>query len=142
MFMRVGYPPASTESSQKGLWRRAQKAAAATGCPLDFPQAAQFEFPPPRGAQQGKEAGEAMGPLTGPRAAAQQHLGHPFYRREGPIRVGRRDEILVFYCDEHPQFLHGQEHAGSEIGAPISRVELGAINNFRDLPFNSFKLSA
>ena len=37
--MRTGYPIGSTESSEKGLLWRAQKPAAATGCPIDFEQA-------------------------------------------------------------------------------------------------------
>lgn len=73
--MRVGCPMASSESGEKRLLRRAQEAPAATGCPIDFQQAAQFEFLPQRGAQQRKEAGEAVRPLNEPRAEAQQDIG-------------------------------------------------------------------
>ena len=58
--MQTGYPTASAESGQKSLLRRAQKATAATGCPLDFQQTAQFQFLPEGGAHQGKEPGETM----------------------------------------------------------------------------------
>ena len=55
--MRSGYPITSAESGQKGLLGRAQKASAAPGCPIDFEQAAQFEFLPQGGAQQREEPG-------------------------------------------------------------------------------------
>src|ERR1017187_1924374 len=73
--MRTGYPTASTESGQKGLLGRAQKPAAATGCPIDFEQAAELEFLPQGRAQQGKEAGETVAPLAQPGAEAQQDIG-------------------------------------------------------------------
>jgi len=66
---------ASTESGQKGLLWRSQERAATTGCPIDFEQAAEFEFLPPGRAQQGKEAGERVAPLAQPGREAQQHIG-------------------------------------------------------------------
>src|SRR5512137_1914351 len=73
--MRGGCPLASSESGEKSLLRRAQKASAASGCPIDFQQAAQFEFLPQGRAQQGKEAGETVRPLAEPGAEAQQNIG-------------------------------------------------------------------
>src|ERR1039458_9121418 len=73
--MRSGYPIASNEYGEKGLLWRAQKPAAAAGCPIDFEQAAQFEFLPQGRAQQGKEAGETMAPLAQPGGEAQQDIG-------------------------------------------------------------------
>ena len=105
--MRVGYPTASTESGQKGLLWRAQKAAPATGCPIGFEQAAQFEFLPQRGAQQRKEAGETMRPLTEPRAAAQQHIGQergpdlPLHGVGAVAQEVRQLERLFDLLEEH-----------------------------------------
>jgi hypothetical protein len=73
--MRTGYPIGSTESGQKGLLWRAQEPAAAPGCPIDFEQAAEFEFLPQGRAQQGKEAGEAVAPLAQPGTEAQEDIG-------------------------------------------------------------------
>ena len=44
--MRIGYPIASTESGEKGLLWSAQKPTAAAGYPIDFEEAAEFEFLP------------------------------------------------------------------------------------------------
>ena len=73
--MRGGCLTASTEFGQIGLLRRAQEPSAATGCPIGFQQAAPFRLLPERGAQQRKEPGEAVAPLTQPRTEAQQDIG-------------------------------------------------------------------
>ena len=56
-FMRTRYPTASAKPGQKGLLRGAQKASTASGFPIDFELAAQFELLPQCRAQEGKEAG-------------------------------------------------------------------------------------
>ena len=72
--MRTGYPTASAESGQKGLLGRAQKAAAATGCPIDFQQAPQLELLPQSRAYQSEQPREAVAPLTEKSAKAQQQI--------------------------------------------------------------------
>lgn len=81
-------PTVSSESRQKGLLGRAQKPAAA-GCPIDFEQAAQFEFLPQRRAQQGEEPDEAVAPLAQPRAEAQQDVRQERRPHLPAHRIGR-----------------------------------------------------
>ena len=74
MIMRTGYPIASTESGQKGLLWRAQKPTAATGCPIDFEQAAKFPVSSEGRADEGEAPGEAVAPLTQMGTEAQEHI--------------------------------------------------------------------
>jgi prepilin-type N-terminal cleavage/methylation domain-containing protein len=53
--MRIGHPTGSTESGPEGSLGRAQKPAAAPGCPIDFQEAAPFESLLQGRAQQRKE---------------------------------------------------------------------------------------
>lgn len=128
VFMRIGCPTASCESGQKGLLRRAQKAAPATGCPIDFQQAAQFEFPPQRGAQQGKEAGETVRPLTEPCAEAQQHIGQergpdlPLHGVGAVAEEVRQLEGLFDLLEEHLDFPAAAVKVGDGLRAPLQVV--------------------
>ena len=70
----TGCPTGSAEARQIGLLRRAQKAAATSGCPIAFQKAAQFQFLPQRGANQGKEPGETVAPLPQKGAEAQEDI--------------------------------------------------------------------
>src|ERR1035438_9073578 len=67
--------PNPAEGRQIGLLRRAQEASAATGCPIDFQQAAEFAVLPEGRADQGEEPGEAVTPLAQMGAEAQEHIG-------------------------------------------------------------------
>lgn len=116
--MRNGCPIVSSESGEKSLLWRAQKTAAAPGCPIDFQQAAQFEFLPQRRAQQGKEAGETVRPLTEPRAEAQQHIG----QERGP---------------DLP--LHGVGAVAEEVGQLKGLLDL--LEEHLDLPAAAVKVS-
>ena len=106
MIMRTGYPIGSTESGQKGLLWRAQEPAAAPGCPIDFEQAAEFEFLPQGRAQQGKEAGEAVAPLAQPGTEAQEDIGQqgrphlPAHRIGGVAQKVRQLEGLFDLFEE------------------------------------------
>jgi hypothetical protein len=93
----AGCPTGSAEAGQIGLLRRAQKAAATTGCPIDFQQAAQFPVLPEGRADQGEEPGEAVAP--------EQLLGHfriapaagvrarVLGRRRGPAQCRQRPGV-------------------------------------------------
>src|ERR1035438_6397820 len=72
---RSGCPRGSAEARQIGLLRRAQEASAATDCPIDFEQAAEFPVLPEGRADPGEEPGEAVRPLAPPGAEAQEHIG-------------------------------------------------------------------
>src|ERR1700744_745088 len=74
-FWRGGCPMGSAEAGQIGLLRRPQEAAAATGCPIDFQEAAQFAVLPEGRTDQGEEAGEAVRPLSQVSAEAQEDIG-------------------------------------------------------------------
>src|ERR1017187_10694977 len=116
--MRTGYLIASTESGQKGLFCRAQKPTAATGCPIDFEQAAEFEFLPQGRAQQCKEPGEAVVPLAQPGTEAQQRIGQqrrphlPTHRVGGVAEKVRQLEGLFDLFEEY-------------LDAPAAAVEIG-----------------
>src|SRR5665811_786115 len=71
----AGCPTGSAEARQIGLLWRAQKAAATTGCPIDFQQAAQFPVLPEGRADQGEEPSETVAPLAQVGAAAQEQTG-------------------------------------------------------------------
>lgn len=74
-FGRTGCPTRLAKARQISLLGRAQKAAAAPGCPIEFEQAAEFPMLPERGADQGKESGETVWPLSQISAEAQEHIG-------------------------------------------------------------------
>src|ERR1039457_1689075 len=122
--MRTGYPTASTESGQKGLLWRAQKPTAATGCPIDFQQAAQLEFLPQRRAQQGKEAGETVAPLAQPGAEAQQHISQqgcphlPADRVGGVAEEVGQLEGLFELLEEHLDLPTAAVKVSDGLGAP------------------------
>lgn len=132
--MRIGYPIALTESSQKGLLWRAQKPAAAPGCPIDFEQAAQFEFLPQGRAQQGKEAGEAVAPSAQPSREAQQDIGQqgrPHLPADGVGGVAeevRQLEGLFDLFEEHLDAPAAAVKIGDGLGAP--RQVVGQKNHF------------
>src|SRR5512135_2701710 len=105
--MRIGCPTASSESCQIGLLRRAEKASAASGCPIDFQQTAQFELLPQRRAQQRKEPGEAVAPLAQPSTEAQQEIQQqrrPYLPAHRASRVAQKVgqlERLLDLLEEH-----------------------------------------
>jgi hypothetical protein len=132
--MRIGYPIASTESGEEGLLWRAQKPAAATGCPIDFEQAAQFEFLPQGRAQQGKEAGETVAPLAQPSREAQQDIGQqgrphlPAHRVGGVAQEVGQLEGLFDLFEEHLDAPAAAVEVGDGLGAPLQVV--GQKNHF------------
>jgi hypothetical protein len=132
--MRTGYPIASTESGQKGLFWRAQKPAAAPGRPIDFEQAAEFEFLPQGRAQQGKEAGETVAPLAQPGTEAQEHIGQqgrPHLPADGVGGVAeevRQLEGLFDLLEEHLDLPAAAVKVGDGLGAPLQIV--GQKNHF------------
>ncbi len=67
-FKRIGCPTTSAIARQIGLFGPAQAASAALGCPAAFQEAAQIQFLPERGAEQGEEAGETVVPASQPGA--------------------------------------------------------------------------
>src|ERR1035437_6153557 len=126
--MRTGYPIGSTESGQKGLLGRAQKPTAATGCPIDFEQAAQFEFLPQGRAQQRKEAGETVAPLAQPGTEAQQQIGQqgrpdlPADGVGGVAQEVRQLERLFDLLEEHLDLPTAAVEVGDGLGAPLQVV--------------------
>jgi len=123
-----GCPLALSESGQMGLLGRAQKAPAAPGCPIDFQQAAPFQFLPQRRAPQGKAAGKALTPLAQPSAETQQHLGQQ-RRPYLPLhRVGRvAEEVcqlegLLELLEEHLDRPAGPAKVGDGLRAPLQVV--------------------
>ena len=73
-FWRGGCPTGSAEAGQIGLLWRAQKAAATTGCPIDFQEAAQFPVLPEGRTDQSEQPGEAVAPLAQVGAEAQEDI--------------------------------------------------------------------
>ena len=63
-FRSIGCPTGLAEAHQISLLGRAQETSAATGCPIAFQEAAQFQFLPQGRVDEGKEPGEAVAPLT------------------------------------------------------------------------------
>ena len=126
--MRTGYPIASTESGQKGLFWRAQEAATAPGCPVDFEQAAEFEFLPQSRTQQGKETGEAVAPLAQPGAEAQQHIGQqgrphlPAHGVGGVAKEVSQLEGLFDLLEEHLDAPAAAVEVSDGLGAPCQIV--------------------
>ena len=135
-FLRGGYPTASTESGQIGLLRRAQEAPAATGCPIDFQQAAQFEFLPQGRAQQRKEPRETVAPLAEPSTETQQHIGQqrrPHLPAHGVGRVAqevRQLEGLLELFEEHFNLPAAPVEVGDGLRAP--RQVVGQENHLAD----------
>ena len=72
---RPGCPTGSAKARQICLLRRAQKAAAAIGCPIDFQQTAKLPVLPESRADESKEPGETVTPLTKKGAEAQEQIG-------------------------------------------------------------------
>jgi hypothetical protein len=70
----AGWPTGSAEARQIGLFGLAPETSAATGCHIDFQQAAQFPVLPEGRANQGEEPGEAVIPLSELGAEAQQDI--------------------------------------------------------------------
>ena len=137
--MRVDCPTTSSESGQIGLLRRAEKASAASGCPIDFQQTAQFEFLPKRRAQQRKEPGETVAPLAQPGAEAQQDIQQqrrphlPAHRVDRVAqKVGHQTlwDNVALLDDELLQQINARiAAAGREVfakrgGAPLAALEV------------------
>ena len=72
--MNCGCPIGLSVTRQISLLWRAEEAAAATGCPIAFEQAAPGQLLPQRRTHQGKEPGEAMAPLAEAGPEAQQQI--------------------------------------------------------------------
>jgi len=125
---------ASTESGQKGLLWRSQEPAATTGCPIDFEQAAEFEFLPQGRAQQGKEAGETVAPLAQPGREAQQHIGQqgrphlPADRVGGVTQEVRQLEGLFDLFEKHLDAPAAAVEVGDSLGTPLQII--GQKNHF------------
>ena len=87
---RGGCPTGSAETGQISLLGRAQKAAPAPGCPIDFEQTAQFAVLPEGRTDQGEQAGEAVRPASQVSAEAQQDIrqqGDPDLPFDGAFAV-------------------------------------------------------
>jgi hypothetical protein len=135
-FWRSGCPNGSAEARQIGLLWRAQKTAAATGCPIDFEQAAEFPVLPEGRTDQGKEPGEAVAPLAQMGAEAQQHIGQqggPNLPFDGPFtvaeEVGQLEGLFEFF-KEGFNAPAAAIQVGDGLGAPFEVV--GQENHFAE----------
>ena len=133
----AGCPTGSAEARQIGLLRRAQKAAAPTGCPIDFQQAAEFPVLPEGRADQGEEPGEAVAPLTQVRTEAQEHIGqqrrpHLPFDGVGVVaeEVGQLQGLFEFF-EEDLDAPAAAVEVSDGLGAP--RQVVGQENHFPQL---------
>src|SRR5512137_576526 len=101
--MVIGCPIESVQAWQIGLLGCSQKAPTATGCPIDFQQASEFELLPQGRAYQGEETREAVAPLAEEGAEAQQQIHqqrHPYLPPHGvgvlAKEVGQLKALLQF----------------------------------------------
>ncbi len=95
-----GCPTGSAEAGQIGLLRRAQKAAAATGCPIDFEETAQFAVLPEGRADEREQPGEAVRPASQVSAEAQQDI-----RQQGDPDLPFDRALLRQICNFIPPHL-------------------------------------
>lgn len=105
--MRIGCPIGLSLTRQISLLWRAEEAAAATGCPIAFEQAAPVEFLPQGRTHQGKEPGEAVSPLAEAGPETQQQIdeqGRPHLPAHGvgvvTEKVGQLQGLFEF-LEEH-----------------------------------------
>src|ERR1035438_993714 len=89
---RTGCPTGSTKARQIGLLRCAEEAPAASGCPIDFQQTAQFPLLPESRTDQGEQPGEAVRPPSQMGTEAQQDIrqqGGPDLPLDGALAVAQ-----------------------------------------------------
>src|SRR5664279_5855372 len=114
----AGCPTGSAKAGQIRLFWLAQKASAATGCPIDFQQAAEFAVLPESRADQGEEPGEAVRPLAQMGGEAQEHIGQQ-----------RRPDLpfdgVGAVTQEVSQLQGLFEFLEEEFDAPAAAVEVG-----------------
>jgi len=127
-FWRSGCPTGSAKARQIGLLWRAQEAAATTGCPIEFEQAAEFPELPEGRTDQGEEPGEAVAPLAQMGAEAQQHIGQqggPNLPFDGPFTVAEEVgqlEGLFEFLEEGFDAPAAAIQVGDRLGAPFEVV--------------------
>ncbi len=137
-FGQRGCPTGSAKAGQIGLLRRAQEPSAASGCPIDFQQAAQFQFLPQGRADQCKEPGKAVAPLAQVGAEAQEHIGQE-RRPDLPFdgvgvvaeEVGQLQSLFEF-LEEDLDAPAAAVEVGDGLGAPLQVV--GQKDHFPPLP--------
>ena len=116
--MNCGYPIGLSVTRQIGLLWRAEKVAAATGCPIAFEQAVPSQFLPQGRTDQGEEPGEAVSPLAEAGPEAQQQIdeqGRPHLPAHG---VG-------VVAEEVGQLQGLFEFLEKYLDAPAAAVEIG-----------------
>ena len=132
--MSIGCPIGLSHFWQISLLRRAQKAAATTGCPIAFEQMAQVQSLPQRRAQQCEQPCEAVPPLAQEGAEAQQHIDQQCRpdlpaHRVGVVaqEVGQLEGLFEFF-EEHFNAPAAAIQIGHCLGAP--RQVVGQENHF------------
>ena len=134
---RTGCPTGSAKARQIGLLRCAQETSAATGCPIDFQQAAELPVLPEGRADQGEEPGEAVRPLAQPGAEAQQHIGQqgrpdlPFDGAGAVAEEVGQLEGLFEFLEEGFDAPAAAIQVGDGLGAPLQVVR--QENHFAEL---------
>ena len=133
---RSGCPIGSGETGQISLFWVAQESSAAVGCPIAFQQAAEFDFLPEGGADQGEEPGEAVRPPAQKDAKAQQHIGEqggPDLPADGVGTVAeevRQVEGLFEFLEEALDAPAAAVEIGDGLGTPLQII--GQENHFAE----------
>ena len=132
--MNFGCPIGLSVTWQIGLLGRAEETAAATGCPIDFQQAAPGQFLPQGRTHQGKEPGETVAPLAEAGPEAQQQIdeqGRPHLPAHGvgvvAEEVGQLQGLFEF-LEEHLDTPAAAVEIGDGLRAP--RHVVGQENHF------------
>jgi hypothetical protein len=137
-WQRCGCPTGLAEARQICLFRLAEEATAAFGCPTAFQQTAQIQFLPKRRAEQGEEPGETVAPASQPGAEAQQHIGQQS-RPDLPAhgvgivtqKVGQLQGLFEF-LEEGFDAPTAAIEISDGLGAP--REVIGQENHFPNFP--------
>ena len=116
--MNTGCPIGSSEAWQIGLLRCAEEAATATACPIVVEELAQVETLPQRGADQGKEPGEAVAPLAQEGAEAQQQID----QQRGPHLPAHGVGVVA---EEVGQLQRLFEFLEEHLNLPAAAIEVG-----------------
>ena len=137
-FRSIGCPIRSAETRQISLLGRAQETSAATGCPIAFQEAAQFQFLPQGRADQCKESGKTVAPLAQVRTEAQEHIGQerrpdlPFNGVGVVAEEVSQLQGLFEFLEEDLDAPTAAVEVGDGLGAPLQVV--GQKDHFPPLP--------
>src|SRR5512146_1843891 len=138
--MRIGCPIGLSDSRQIRLFGPTQEASAASGCPIDFQQTAQFEFLPEPRTHQGEEPGKAVAPLAEEGAEAQQQINQqsrpylPAYRIGVVAKEVGQLERLLELLEKHLDAPTTAIQIGDGLGTPCQIV--GQEDHFAHLSVN------